>query len=156
MRGRVPDSDKLLSARILLPWCYVSLAFLGALAVRVVLAPLYAWEMLVREWRPCGRQRVSFFWEKFSESFNGTRKAIENVEGGDYWAPYFLGVIELLAYPVLIATSQWSIIGAWFTLKTVAQYKQWSDRRSTFNRFLIGNALVVILAYWIARRCVLG
>ena len=33
------------------------------------------------------------------------------------------------------------------TLKTVAQWKRWEDHRSVFNRFLIGNALVVALAF---------
>lgn len=138
----MPDSDKLLSAQVVLPGEYVFCAFLGSLGIRVVLAILYALELALQG----GWSRLK---EGFLGGFLGNRQAQpgNGVEGGDYWTPYLLGVIELIAYPLLIATSEWQIIGAWFTLKTVAQYGHWNRSRSTFNRFLIGNALVVIFAY---------
>ena len=64
----------------------------------------------------------------------------------DYLLPLILGIIELLTYPVLMATGAWTAIGAWIGFKTVAQFNLWKANRSAFNRYLIGNALVVILS----------
>lgn len=72
----------------------------------------------------------------------------ENQHRGDYLTPWVLGFLELVAFPPLMATGHWSYVGAWIAFKTAAQYKHWSDDRFIFNRFLIGNALIVILAYW--------
>src|SRR3569623_1149187 len=60
----------------------------------------------------------------------------------DYWYTFVLGSFEMAAYPVLIATHSWTVIGAWIGLKTVAQWSAWNSDRATFNLFLIGNALV--------------
>ncbi len=65
----------------------------------------------------------------------------------DYWYTFILGCFEMVAYPVLIATHSWTIIGAWIGLKTVAQWSAWKRDRATFNLFLIGNALVFSLAF---------
>lgn len=62
----------------------------------------------------------------------------------DYWQPFILGMIEILTYPVLLRTDNLHIIGAWIGLKTIAQWKEWSLNRAHFNRFLIGNAMVII------------
>lgn len=62
----------------------------------------------------------------------------------DFWQPFILGMIEIFTYPVLLRTDNIHIIGAWIGLKTLAQWREWSKNRAHFNRFLIGNALVVI------------
>lgn len=68
----------------------------------------------------------------------------------DYLYTLVIGVIELISYPIILfATNEIAIIGGWISLKALAQWRAWSDDRSTFNRFLIGNALVVILSIWL-------
>ena len=64
----------------------------------------------------------------------------------DYWHPFILGTLELLAYPVILKTGNINAVGAWLGLKTLAQWKEWSENRRHFNRFLIGNALVILLS----------
>jgi hypothetical protein len=72
----------------------------------------------------------------------------------DYWYTFVLGSFEMSAYPILIATHSWTVIGAWIGLKTVAQWSTWTSDRSTFNLFLIGNLLVFSLAYFALVRMV--
>jgi len=69
----------------------------------------------------------------------------------DYLHPYWLGVAELAAYPVLLATDNAEYIGAWLVFKTLPLWGVWSKQRSSYNRFLVGNALVLILSYGVAR-----
>jgi hypothetical protein len=64
----------------------------------------------------------------------------------DYLYPFYLGFLEFLSYPVLMAADLWPFIGVWLTLKTAGQWEHWKKSRHTFNRFLIGNALVIILS----------
>lgn len=64
----------------------------------------------------------------------------------DYFLPSILGFIELLIYPTLILTGKWAVIGGWLTLKTAAKWKGWKADRNSYNRFLIGNALVILVA----------
>ncbi len=66
---------------------------------------------------------------------------------GDYLTAYFLGVLELAAFPFLFAAELYAYVGAWIGLKVVAQYKHWADDRGLFAAFLVGNALVLILAF---------
>ena len=65
----------------------------------------------------------------------------------DYWHPFILGLFELMAYPVLMATGNWRFVGAWLAFKTLAQWKHWAKYRVAFNRFLIGNALVLFCSF---------
>jgi hypothetical protein len=50
----------------------------------------------------------------------------------------------------LIATGALSVIGAWIAFKAVVQWNTWTKQRFTFNRFLLGNALVVMASYWLS------
>jgi hypothetical protein len=64
----------------------------------------------------------------------------------DFWFSSILGLLELGTFPILMAVGAWNVIGAWIGLKTVAQWNHWKDNRASFNRYLIGNALVVIVS----------
>ncbi|HUC61251.1 MAG TPA: hypothetical protein VMF53_04780 [Alphaproteobacteria bacterium] len=57
-----------------------------------------------------------------------------------------LGTIELATFPVLMAVGAWEAIGAYIGLKTIAQWHHWKEDRAPFNRYLVGNALVLILS----------
>jgi hypothetical protein len=80
--------------------------------------------------------------------------AADDPSGGDYWYPDYwhptiLGTLELIGYPVLMAVGAWSAIGAWLAFKALAQWENWKTSRPAYNRFLIGNALAVMLAFWL-------
>jgi len=68
----------------------------------------------------------------------------------DFFHPTILGLFELIVYPPLISTLNWHPIAAWLTLKTAAQWTEWKANRKSYQRFLIGNALVIIAAIWLA------
>ncbi len=67
----------------------------------------------------------------------------------DYGYTFILGTLELSAYPILIAINAWTVIGAWIGLKALAQWKVWGSDRATFNLFLIGNAINVLIAFFV-------
>ena len=91
------------------------------------------------------------FWNRFWVSFRGYELMRED---GDYWHPFFLGLLELAVYPILMVTGSWIFIGAWLMFKTVGQWQAWKERRCPFNRFLIGNALVLIWSLLILSKMV--
>jgi hypothetical protein len=76
-------------------------------------------------------------------------KAKENTN--DYLQPFLVGFLELLVYPVLLAGGAPEYIGAWLGFKVVPKLGSWSTHRETYQRFLIGNALVVILSFFLQK-----
>ncbi len=128
--------------------CYLLVALFLALGVRLLLVLLKAYEVVSEE-------KGVAFWRAAARMYSGrgaTRPAtdskVDDRDGrGDYLAPLVLGWLELLTFPVLLRGGYWVYIGAWVGLKTLAQYRKWESNRSMFNRFLIGTALVLILAY---------
>jgi hypothetical protein len=121
------------------------LGVLSSIVIRVVLAIFSAFHLEHVERVP--------YWTGFSGSITGwIVTANEKVRArSDYSLPFWLGLLELYTYPILIATDALSIIGAWIAFKAVAQWGGWREQRVTFNRFLLGNALVVVIAYLLSR-----
>lgn len=72
----------------------------------------------------------------------------------DYWFPFFLGWVEIAGFGVLMRLGAWLFIGAWLTFKTLGQWDHWKEHRPAFNRFLIGNALVLMFSMWVAHKLV--
>src|SRR5262245_62019781 len=66
-------------------------------------------------------------------------KAAEN----DYFQPFIVGLLELLVYPALLAAGRPEYVGAWLGFKVIPKLGAWSTHRESYQRFLIGNALVV-------------
>lgn len=129
---------------------YIATAFLSAVVVRVILTILWTFEkqrsqqVLLPEYY-ANRSAMGIFCRRFwvqQPQFG---------EESDFGIPFVLGFLELLVAPVLISTGGWVPIGGWLTLKTVAQWEVWKSNRHTFNRFLIGNLLLLIVAYFTAR-----
>jgi hypothetical protein len=116
---------------------YLLIGFLLQFAIRVILSVLSAVAMTHRSQENFG---INFLLSLRGYHPNGS----DSDRISDYWFPFILGLIELYSFPVLMATGAWTVIGAWLGFKTVAQWKRWGDDRITFNRFLIGNALVVL------------
>lgn len=65
----------------------------------------------------------------------------------------YLGIIERLIYTSVFIIDQPAFIAIWLALKVASQWKRWQDEPGTYNVFLIGNALSLIIAFigaWIA------
>jgi hypothetical protein len=122
--------------------CYVLTAIIFSLIIRLVLSHFSAVHLSYIEdfkyrdgFRAAFCGKIDHSWKK------GLRQR------SDFGIPFLLGTIELLAYPILLATGAVTVIGAWLGLKTVAQWSTWKEQRYTFNRFLLGNALVIAASY---------
>jgi hypothetical protein len=61
--------------------------------------------------------------------------------------PFILGTIELTIFPILMTKETAIYIGGWITIKTVSSFKLWEKDRDIYQRFLIGNAMVLITSY---------
>jgi hypothetical protein len=109
---------------------YFLFAVLASLFVRTVLSVIIGFEP----------GRSSYYCERWKDAFFGREG------GGNHWSSTALGVLEALSYPVLMVTDNWSFIGAWLGFKTVAQWSVWQNKREAFNRFLIGNLLLLIIS----------
>jgi hypothetical protein len=69
----------------------------------------------------------------------------------DNWLNFSVGTSELLAYPFLLRLGLTEYIGAWLVIKTAGQWGMWAKRRTAFNRYLVGNILVLagsLLLLW--------
>jgi hypothetical protein len=69
----------------------------------------------------------------------------------DYFQPFIVGLLELLVYPALLAAGKPEFLGAWLGFKVVPKLGAWSTHRETYQRFLIGNALVVVASYFLQK-----
>jgi hypothetical protein len=129
------------------PWRYLFWVVGGSLFIRAVLARLWSFEAYWKDSTPREEKFLAKCWRRFK----GVSKAKFVVEGTpDFWHPFALGLLELAAFPIAVAVGAWPGVAAWFTLKTVAQWDAWKQNRHMFNRFLIGNLLLVILAWFMA------
>jgi hypothetical protein len=138
------------------PRKYFALVCFFAVIVRLLMSLLRAAEPNPpKPLPPSFWRRMCWFFRGFytfpSQHAAGTPKDWET----DYWHPdylhpFVLGLLELSAYPVLMTAGAWNVIGAWYGLKTLSQWQQWKSSRASFNRFLIGNALVLMVGFWLA------
>ena len=129
-------------------WQYLLCAMLLSAFVRAVIT-LFRCFRLVHEERG---SFITYFFRLFSgRSPKGFKPNMSEAEKeqvrGDYLAPFFLGMLELATFPFLFSAELYTYVGAWIGLKLVAQYKHWTDDRGSFNSFLVGNALVLVLAF---------
>ncbi len=70
----------------------------------------------------------------------------------DYWLPAIIGFCEMAAYPVLLFTNEAAVIGGWLAIKTAGQWGVWERSRTAFNRFLVGNLVVLAISFfWLLR-----
>ncbi len=92
----------------------------------------------------------------FRRAFRETFLWSSDPDIGDYLHEFFVGCLEFLVYPVLMATGAHAYIGAWLTFKVAAQWKRWGEDRAHFNRFLILNALLLLGSSWLSRDCVIA
>jgi len=120
---------------------YILAAILLSLFVRVC-------GVLLRAFEVTGKSLVvGGYWRNFWDLFKGYGAG----PNSDYLHPFFVGILEAVIYPVLLASNHPAYVGAWIGLKTLAQASAWTKDRNTYQRFLIGNALVVIGSYLLSR-----
>jgi uncharacterized membrane protein YphA (DoxX/SURF4 family) len=113
---------------------YFALAASASLVIRLVLSVL-KWS---EGWPKLNPQ--DGFWVTF-RGFGGRKD--------DYFQPFLVGFLELLVYPALLAAGVPQYIGAWLGLKVVPQLGSWSTNRESYQRFLIGNGLVLVASYFL-------
>lgn len=70
----------------------------------------------------------------------------------DYWIPSVIGAIELFVFPFLMVEGAWQIIGAWLVIKTASIWAKWNNLRTPYNRFLLGNLLVLVSSLFLLTR----
>jgi hypothetical protein len=132
------------------PWCYVAYAALLSAVVRLVLT-LFRCYRFWDEHRSSFRTLLGLFGRLMVGRGLVELKDLNDKEKernrGDYVAPFVIGFLELLTFPILLAAGLHIYVGAWISLKLVAQYKHWADDRNTFNAFLLGNGLIVVFAF---------
>jgi hypothetical protein len=65
-----------------------------------------------------------------------------------------MGILERLMYTTIFIIDQPAFVAVWLALKVASQWKRWEDKeRVTYNIFLMGSALSLIIAFlgaWIA------
>jgi hypothetical protein len=143
-------------------WCYFGLVFLAGIVIRIVLSGLRECEL---RWPATENleqratlppenfeQRATLppeWWRSLCQAFFSTH---QSAQVRDYGLPFFLGLLELTAYPYFIATGNLKVIGGWLALKTAARWEGWTKNRSPYQRFLIGNALVIAASVLLATR----
>jgi hypothetical protein len=129
---------------------YWAEVILFGLLIRLFLAALSGWRFA----HQIGLLRIRTFFRETWRKFCGFYDPSGDTQKIDYWYNFILGLFELAAYPILIALEAWPVIGAWISLKTIAQWSVWTSDRTVFNLFLIGNLLVLAVAYFFLRHFV--
>jgi hypothetical protein len=134
-------------------YCFVAMALFASLLVRLVSTSLKWIERKLisgdgSEDRPepaaAGAELDHGWWP----SFLGKGK------NGDALHGFWIGLLEFLGYPVILATGHLEAIGGWLALKALPPWKKWEVDRRAYVRFLICNLLVVGISFMWMTRCV--
>lgn len=81
-----------------------------------------------------GKKRREAFWASF-------RSKEKDLRIDDCWIPAYIGLAELIVFPILMSEGCWAGIGAWILIKTASSWGGWQKTRTAYNRFLLGNIL---------------
>ena len=131
---------------------YLGLCAIGSFVVRIINGLFKAFSIQDAE---AGEESATLY-QGFGGFWLAFLKAISGFAGGpkirDLCLPYFIGVAELAAYPILFFRNDLLVIGGWIVIKTAGSWSVWATSRGSFNRFLFGNVQVLVLSYlWLAR-----
>jgi hypothetical protein len=85
------------------------------------------------------------FWRAFWECFKGFSQYKAHA---DLWLNALIGFCELAAYPVLLKTDSYPIIGGWLVIRTAGSWGGWSVSRTSYNRYLLNIILELALAFF--------
>lgn len=135
---------------------YIGWILVSALIIRIILSLLKAaairqgeadevdkeGDIIKRFSHPGGLTRWEAIWQSFCSWAHH-----KNID--DYGIPICIGIIELSLYPILMLADKWIVIGAWLGVKTATQWKGWRAGRTPYNRFLLGNILVIAISFFL-------
>ncbi len=124
-------------------WKYLLYCAGIVIAIRLFHCTLKAFSMGLGE----GCQSNNWgYWKRWSIAFVGFKEP----KVADLWQGPLIGFLEIAFYPVLIFTSNLTVIGAWIAIKTGGNLKLWGDQPRAFSRFLILNLINMGISYLIA------
>ena len=135
-------------------WCYGLTVFAFGLLIRVIQALMEASERLGIPGDRSFSANLLLYITGFG--FGNEPSRPERGGGDDYLQPFFSranGAFRLPdpVYPILIASGLAPYIGAWLGFKVVPVLGSWVKARNAYQRFLIGNGLVLIGSYLLMR-----
>jgi hypothetical protein len=122
-------------------WYFVS-SLGGSLFVRFVISYF--------RMREAEKGSRPLFWEIFKG--NGYKEdLLKPPIAADHGLGFWLGFLELLAYPILLKSNHAAYIGAWLAFKTVHRWGYAPGyKRGTYNRYLLANAVIICISYFMA------
>ncbi len=123
-------------------WKYFFVAIVCSLGVRLIITFFTTLESRV------DNANTSFF-ETYKLFFMG--KGVDGNQSFDHFQTLLLGVMEISIFPILLIANKPEYIGGWLALKTLPQWNRWTEKRWIYNRFLLGNALIIVISYFVAR-----
>ncbi len=119
--------------------------FVLSLVVRAVISVFKAWMLAISE--KLNGCPFKNFWDVFLD-----KNILIKIKEKDYFLPFLIGFLEMSFCPYLMSIQRWDAIGAWLSLKTVAQFTRWGKDRNVFQRFLLGNILILLFSFFILSR----
>lgn len=136
---------------------------LASLVLRAVIFIFRAWAVTRGDFPDSdvekGRERFQqpgrywTFWQAFWECFKGFGK---HKAHADLWLNFIIGFCEVAAYPVLLRSGFYSIIGGWLLIRAAVAWGGWSISRTSYNRHLLNILLELAVAYfWLQRYIVI-
>ena len=123
--------------------CWVGLA-IAAVVAQTIIRVILCW-LKVREDERKSDGRIMVFcnrysrYERFWIILTGVNR--EDPEP-DFLYNFFIGLVELITFPIFIRGEYYSIIGAWLGYKVVGNI--WSKDRRKYNGFLVANILLIL------------
>ena len=124
---------------------YFAVAVIGSIIIRAIVGFYLSKESQVPK-------KGSFYKYFLGQPIVSEEDPSKQLRSGDYFLGFFLGVIELLAYPILIFSNNIVLIGAWLLFKTIHRTKyNPNEKRGLYNRYLLANALILIFSYLMCR-----
>jgi len=128
--------------------CYIAVAVLLAIAMRLLMAYFRALAVVRRDYPEAGPENMIYGrWLAFQEIV-WSRTLMK--EHADLWLPFLIGLAEFLAYPILIRLDAYVLIGGWLAIKSAGNWGGWRISRTSYNRFLVANISNVFISYWLA------
>ncbi len=133
-------------------WCiYILISGLGSIFVRLINSMWRNLESHEPSWEKFRGAFMGGGWseqEEIVDSSIGEVKVTDTRVAADYWQPFFLGLLELVTYPILIFSNHALFIGSWLAFKTVHRWSYAPGiNRGFYNRYLLSNALILVGSY---------
>ena len=116
--------------------------FLGCILSALVVRAVVFFFLAADNYRKRKAGDPPTYWSTYWDCWNG-------ISGRhvDLWLPFVIGFAELCAYPILMRSQQFQVIGAWLAIRTAGSWRGWASHRTSYYRFLLGNLLNLAISY---------